>query len=383
MSQTPARTLADLFAPTDLKTALANRFVTIRHSSEASGGEGLRILNYSDRAVCTTSAWDNPAVRACRGLIVDPDDQLVARPWVKFFNHNQSETVKYGGPLDLVAPVEVTDKLDGSLGIVFRDAAGELRVATRGSFESEQALHATKVLRTRYPETDLLTDVTPLVEILFPANRIVVDYDTTDDLVLLGGVEIATGRYLGPDDTAQICNWTGPKTEVFGYATLADALAAEPRPGMEGLCVRFLDEDRITKIKQSDYIALHRIVTGLSEKSVWEHAMTGKSLDALLEPLPDELHAWTRDIWSGLWNEVDRIHIEAQRLHIKTLDGLAPDWSRKDYAMAAQSAMAPDTAHLRPYLFMLLDGRDPRPAVLKSLKPRGDQRARTVTEDVA
>ncbi|MGI8307021.1 hypothetical protein [Saccharopolyspora hattusasensis] len=51
--------------------------------------------------------------------------------------------------------------------------------------------------------------------------------------------------------------------------------------------------------------------------------------------------------------------------------------------MAIQSAMSPTTAHLRPYLFMLLDGRDPKPATLKSLSPRGDLRARTVTKDVA
>ncbi|MEU6261840.1 RNA ligase [Saccharopolyspora shandongensis] len=317
-------------------------------------------------------------MRACRGLIVDRDDRLVARPWAKFFNHNQSEA----GALDLDAPVEVTDKLDGSLGIVFRDAAGELRVATRGSFESEQALHATDVLRARYPDTTLTAGVTPLIEIVFPANRIVVDYGSTDDLVLLGGVEIATGRYLGPDDAAAICGWTGPTTEVFGYTTLADALTAKPRPGMEGLCVRFLDEDRVVKIKQGDYIALHRIVTGLSEKSVWEHAMAGRSLDALLESLPDELHSWTRDVWADLWGEVGRIHAEAERFHTGTLKNLGPDWTRKDYATAVQSAMSPTTAHLRPYLFMLLDGRDPKLAVLKSLNPRGDLRARTVTEDV-
>ena len=36
-----------------------------------------------------------------------------------------------------------------------------------------------------------------------------------------------------------------------------------------------------------------------------------------------------------------------------------------------------------PYLFQLLDGRDPYPAILKTLRPHGDTRARARSEAIA
>lgn len=362
-------TLFDLVSKTDFNSATDAKLITIRED-----GFGLRILNYSDAAMYTPGAWDNPAVRQCRGLIVDDAWRIVARPWAKFFNHGQVEA----GTLDMLAPVEVTDKMDGSLGIIHRDLGGDLRVATRGSFESDQAIHATNVLNCRQPDLRNVDLVTPLVEIVYPGNRIVVDYGDTDDLVLLGGVVIATGEYIGPHDTADEIGWEGSRTQVFEYATLADALAAAPRPGMEGLCVRYLSESRIVKIKQEEYVRLHRIVTGLSERTVWEALCEGKELGDLLGPLPDELHDWTREVWDRIDLAAGSIEARARDAHTLTIEALPDGWTRGDYAVLAKKRPG-----LTPYLFNILDGRDPRPSILRTLKPAGDTRAKAISEAVA
>lgn len=359
----------DLVHPANLASALDAKLITIRES-----GDGQRIYNYSDAAMYTHGAWDNPAVRQCRGLIVDQGGRVVARPWAKFFNHGQAEA----GRLDMTAPVEVTDKMDGSLGIIHADARGKARVATRGSFASDQAIHATEVLRRHYGDLGWPPGVTVLVEIIYPANRIVCDYGDLDDLVLLGGVGIDSGIYYGPDDVAALVGWGGPVAETFPYATLADALAAPPRPGAEGLCVRYLDEPRIVKIKQDDYVALHRIVTGLSERTVWQHMLDGKPIDDLLDPLPDELHEWTLEVWGRLLLEADDIEDQAEREHERIVAELDPDFERRDYAERAKRH-----GSLTPYLFTILDGRDPRPAILKTLKPAGDTRALARSEAIA
>src|SRR6185369_15422771 len=143
-----------------------------------------------------------------------------ARPFAKFFNHGQP-----GAPgIDLTEPVAVSDKADGSLGILYPDGAG-WAVATRGSFASDQARHATALLATRYPDFTPPPGLTVLFEIIYPANRIVLDYQGLDDLVLLGAVDIATGRSFGPE---AVPDWPGPVVETFGYATFAEALAAPP-----------------------------------------------------------------------------------------------------------------------------------------------------------
>lgn len=363
--------LNDLIHPAHLASALDAKLVGIRES-----GDGQRIYNYTDAAMYTTGAWDNPAVRQCRGLIVDEHGTVVARPWGKFFNHGQKEA----GSLDLSAPVEVTDKMDGSLGILHKDADGKPRVATRGSFASDQAIHATQELRRdgEEPTLDWPDGFTPLVEIIYPANRIVCDYGAFDGLVLLGGVWIETGEYVGPDLASDLCNWEGHLAWTFDYATLAEALAAAPRPGAEGLCVRYLDRPHIVKIKQDDYVALHRIVTGLSERSVWQHMLDGKPLDDLLGSLPDELHDWTREVWWRLADAADGIEDEAQWVHEEIVYRLDPAFERRDYAEHAKAH-----GHLTPYLFTLLDGRNPRPAILKTLKPAGDTRAVARSEAIA
>lgn len=356
--------LDDVLNREDLTAAIEARLINVRDASD-----GQLIYNYSDAAMYTPGAWDNPAVRICRGLITAANGTIVARPWVKFFNHGQVEA----GALDLDAPVEVTDKIDGSLGILHLDESSLIRVATRGSFESDQAIHGTGLIN----EYDYVTiwdhAITPLVEIVYPENRIVCDYGNDDHLVLLGGVVIETGEYLSPTEVRQRIGWTGPVTDVFPYASLRDALAAKPRPGAEGMCVRYLHESRIVKVKQEDYIALHRIVTRLSEKTVWRHLLDGGSLSDLLDGLPDELHPWTADVADDLLGRAVDIADAARAIFF----GLDRETSRKDFA--AQAIEHPEKA----LLFMLYDGKPIENAILRTLEPRGDARAKHITEDVA
>ena len=70
--------------------------------------------------------------------------------------------------------------------------------------------------------------------------------------MLLGGVWINSGEYVGPQEAAGfIIGWDGGIAETFEYSTLREALAAPPRPGMEGLCVRYLGTSKIVKVKQA------------------------------------------------------------------------------------------------------------------------------------
>ena len=89
-------------------------------------------------------------------------------------------------------PFEVYEKLDGSLGILYW-LGDEPYIATRGSFESPQAQIATELLRA-YDLSGLDRRRTYLFEIIYPENRIVVNYDDRRELVLLAIIDTATGR---------------------------------------------------------------------------------------------------------------------------------------------------------------------------------------------
>lgn len=346
-------TLDQLFPAGALAQAVADGHVRAQTHPWAP----LTIYNYTEHCAFA-SAWTEVTL-ACRGLIVNADGRIVARPLAKFFNHNQP-----GAPaVDLNEPVIVTDKADGSLGIIY-EAPDGLAVATRGSFASDQAAHATSVLRKRYAAWAPPPGLTVLVEIVYPENRIVLDYGGLDDLILLGAVEIATGRSFGPE---AVPDWPGPRVESFDYPTFGAALAAPPRPNREGLVI-FVPAtgDRI-KIKYEEYVHLHRIITGLSARTVWEALCAGATVEQIAAPLPDEFHGWVSEICTRLHTEVDTLQAEIIKTFEEIVSGLPDAYSRKDFALVA--ARSP----LRGYLFAHLDGKPYRDALWHSVKPAGDE----------
>ncbi|WP_275980072.1 RNA ligase [Couchioplanes caeruleus] len=345
--------LADVLDQVELTAAVDNGHVRMqRHPSRP-----YVIYNYTE-ACQYAGAW-TPVTLACRGLIAASDTgEVLARPFTKFFNHTEGRAPA----LRAEASVRVTDKADGSLGVIFRDGDG-YAVATRGSFASAQALHATEVLRTRYAGFTPPPGMTVLVEIIFPGNRIVVDYGPMDDLVLLGAVDIATGRTYGPD---AVPGWPGPVVESFAYATLAEALAAPPRDGREGLVVHFTGTDERVKIKYAEYVRLHRLVTGLTPRTVWEVLATGGELDALTEPLPDEFHAWVLGVAGELTASVDALAEGVEKEFAAIVADLPGGWGRREFA--ARAVRSPH----RGALFLRLDGKDYRPGLWQLVRPPGD-----------
>lgn len=338
-----------------LAEAIANGHIRTQTSPDGA----LRIFNYTEKAQYER-AW-NAATLQCRGLIVDSYGNVIARPFPKFFNSDEPEA-----QISDVGAVTVLDKLDGSLGILYRTRSGETRIATRGSFASEQATHATAVYQRHYAKWEPPAGVTPLFEIIYPENRIVLDYGQLDDLILLGGVEIATGRSV----PVEAIDWPGLKATVFPYASLQEALAAPPRPNAEGYVVHFHETDQRVKIKQEDYKALHRIVTGWNERTVWEHLASGAQLTDLAAGLPDEFHAWATAVGTQLLQQHARLTDDAETAYRTITEYFLPaDWDRKDFAIEAS------THPLRPALFSLLDGRDINDWAWKQIRPSTQKEA--------
>lgn len=361
--------LAQLFDPEALVTALREGLVVERKHPNLP----LAILNYTARCQYERGLW-GPVTTQCRGLIYNTETgEVVARPFRKFFNYGQQEAPA----LTLDASVIVTDKLDGSLGVLYPTTMGRA-IATRGAFESDQAKHATDVWWDRYATVAIPRGWTLLFEIVYPENRVVLDYGERDELILLGAVEIETGRSIGPLDTL-LASWPGPRAETFGYTSLTEALAAKPRPNAEGLVVHFVDTDERVKIKQEDYVALHRIVMGLNERSVWEHLRSGKPIAELLAALPDEFHAWTGEVAARLLATVETGAAEVERAYSTILASLPADFTRKDFALHAVP---------HPFkwaLFHRLDGKDFRPGLWDTCYPAGNcgPRGLVPSEDTA
>lgn len=314
----------------------------------------LAVLNYTAKAQYEP-LWDDVTLQ-CRGLIVDDHANVVASCMKKFFNYGEIHA-----PKDLTGPVQVTDKLDGSLGSVsFYE--GELVVATRGSFESDQAKFAYELIKNKeeyYSAFKIICDdnVTAVVEIIYPENRIVVNYGDMRDVVLIGAIgnnyELQCQKQLWIP-AENIYSWPGPIVQKFSARSFDEALKIPARANAEGIVVYFEKSGERLKIKQDDYIALHKFVSNLSPKTTWENLSSGKTIEDILSITPDEFHAEVRDWAERIILHYEDVIMKVEADYEELMWSLPDSYTRKDFAMAVKGNK------YQSLLFMLLDQQTDR-----------------------
>lgn len=304
-----------------------------------------RILNYTQHAQFDWR-WNQETIQ-CRGLIVDDHNRVIARPFPKFFSYEQ---LNGNVPRE---PFEVYDKLDGSLGVLYR-INGRASIASRGSFVSNQAQRATAIFNRKYADVPLDDRMTYLFEIIYPQNRIVIDYGTTEDLFLLAIIETATGVEQPLRDIGFPC-----VTRFDGITQLEELLARQDR-FREGFVVRFESGQRV-KIKFEEYKRLHKLLTGVSASHIWQSLRNGDDLSQLVERVPDEYFAWVRSTESDL-----RQKFEVIETRFRQQFAASPRFeTRKEAAFHFQQLEQPGV------MFAMLDDRPYADQIWKMIRPIG------------
>ncbi len=307
------------------------------------------IYNYSEK--CQYEGFWNDITLSCRGLVLDYHGNVVARPFKKFFNLGQKEA-----PPIPDEPFEVYDKMDGSLIIIFK-YNDELVVASRGSFVSDQAFWAREIIDTKYPESKyhMKDDTTYLFELIHPRNRIVVDYKKEEDLYLLAIIDNKTGKDL----PLPLYHLNTPVVKQFAYKYL-DSLPEESNS--EGYVVKFESGVRL-KIKNPEYIKIHRVRFGFTPKRAWEALSAGINPLDNVEGIPDEFFNEMQDIVNNILDEYHDLLYNANRVYSKLEEeGFE---SRKDKAIWIQQ----NAGKLKGVLFKMIDNKDPSDIIWKMVKP--------------
>ncbi|MCX4703906.1 RNA ligase [Streptomyces sp. NBC_01373] len=386
--------LNDLIPADDLTAAIDAGHVTRRQHPTLP----LSIYTYT-RAAQYARAW-TPATLRCRGLIADDNTgEIVAWPFPKFFNIGEHDHGnEYAPPLPDDEPFEVYDKVDGSLGIVFH-YADWWHAASKGSFTSEQAQWAQARLDAR-PTGWLVPGNTYLAEIVYPENRIVVDYADRRDLVLLGAYN-ADGQELRLGFVAD--DWVDIGTVVQAWPALPlpellKLTEANTRPdgtptsgiSTEGYVIRYANGLR-AKAKLSEYVRLHKVLTGITERDIWRMVGmqkyadqpaklvakalgcavgeitalgTGPSpLDALLDAVPDEFDQWVKSVAA-------RLDFQARNLNARVVSEYAAiSHLGADRGVFARAAQRIEDPAVRACMFLMLDGRPTGLHLWRAIRP--------------
>ena len=285
------------------------------------------IYKYSQ--ACTYSASWNEVTTASRGLILhDETGEIIARPFPKFFNYSEGKT-----PEELmVGEIHVTEKLDGSLGVSFINPNGELEITTAGGFQAEQAAHATTIYNERYKDNwEPREGYTYLWEIIYPENRIVVDYGDEDDIHLLGAVEIATGKSITVDD---IPEWKWKKATTYdGFEAMDKVVSSPERSNAEGYIVHFKETGVRIKIKHEEYVRQHRYATGINSRRIFEMLVAGDDFSHMMQTMPEEFNDYVTKTRNKLTDEFtsnkNRI-LDSYRVFVK---GLPKNVDQKTFAI--------------------------------------------------
>lgn len=349
----------------------------------------LALLTYGREAV-HTNTWDS-VICKCRGLIYNTETmEIVARPFEKFWNlgtagmpetdpstwtYSQSDDVVFGEP-------EVWEKMDGFLATLY-EYDGKSYIASKGSFHSTHAKWATAWynanVNTKRPWP---AGYTPVFEGICSSLRIVVGYEF-EGLVLLALINNETGEEM---DQTQLRSWAekhGVKTPYVFLGTWQQARERSMNPetkNVEGyvLCWRRPGQTPFRlKVKYVDYLRLHRMVSGVSAKAIY-NCLAGNEYKGDLDEWCDNSTPWFSKFvnkWvRALTLRHDELMTEATKRYAEVREvnrikvGQRPyenmGAERKEYAL--EFARYPE---IKGILFAMLDGKDASAVAWKLVKP--------------
>jgi RNA ligase len=357
----------------------------------------LTIWNYSQK-VQYEKLWDDITMQ-CRGLVTNSKGQIVARPFKKFFNLEETDSLPSG-------EFKVYEKMDGSLGILFYyeeelteerryniwfnnnyetgmerffdpnnlpdydnpyyeptpKTKGEWILASRGSFTSEQAIKGTEMLK-KYNLDTLHPGYTYLFEIIYPDNRIVVNYGADEKLVLIGIVHTMIDDFEMPLEYCEglLGDVDFEIVKSYNLGDNIESLKNTISNDNEGYVLRFSTKPiyRI-KIKGEEYVRLHRIITNISNRDIWELLKDDKPLDEILDKVPDEFYNWVKDTVRDFVVRFENIEKDYLEIFNNLLN---QNLERRDFALKAK--------HYRHYniLFNMLDKKDYKQVIWKIIYP--------------
>lgn len=353
-----------------LQKHVAERFVGVQNHPTLP----LRIYNYTHNAQFDPK-WGDGTIDYCRGLIVGPDNEIVARPFKKFHNLNTpsiSETLEENLPK---RRFHATKKYDGSLGI-FYSFNGVEGVATRGSFTSPQAQWAT----TEYNRINYLRlcnwwpGYTPLFEIVYDENRIVIKYDF-EGLVLIGMIDNETGDEMNLATLHCQGQANGFKVVEEVVAT-TEELKSTNNENEEGYVITYCNRNKDplkVKVKMADYVRLHKIVTGMNARSVWELLKAGEDAQQKFKGMPEHFTNWV-DKW------VEKLSASYMSIQLACEDvyrnrPIYQGQENRKYRAECAAYFLQHDRVLKTILFLMLDGKDYSSAIWDQIEPRGDDKS--------
>ena len=323
------------------------------YAEQTSDNKIYHIFNYrlaSYESFMNPKVADSYIALSARGIMFDVTDKenikISSRPMNKFFNIEQGEVDRSNMKL-----VGYMDKLDGSL-ISTYIHNGELKLKTKGSIKSEQAVAAMEWLDL--PENSEMknflkfhtekNNLTVNMEWTAPDNQIVLFYPEAS-LRILNMVNNKNGKILTAEniDKENLVNKDifvkSHKIPNMSLDNIIESIRNEQ--GNEGYILEFSDSEgnsHLVKVKNIWYVNLHQIKSNLNT--------TAKIIETIINETSDDVRVLFAEDKHFLDNITRLENIVSPRISkieadIEKFYSDNKELSRKDYAIKAQSELQP------------------------------------------
>lgn len=309
------------------------------------------IFNYrlaSYESFMNPKVADSYIALSARGIMFDVTDKenikISSRPMNKFFNIEQGEVDRSNMKL-----VGYMDKLDGSLISTYLHN-GELKLKTKGSIKSEQAVAAMEWLDL--PENSEMknflkfhtekNNLTINMEWTAPDNQIVLFYPEAS-LRILNMVNNKNGKILIAEniDKENLVNKDifvkSHKIPNMSLDNIIESIRNEQ--GNEGYILEFFDSEyntHLVKVKNIWYVNLHQIKSNLNT--------TSKIIETIIDETSDDVRVLFAEDKHFLDNITRLENVVSPRISkieadIEKFYSDNKELSRKDYAIKAQAEL--------------------------------------------
>ena len=301
-------------------------------------GEVYILFNY--RLVSFQDFQDNELAKFCRGTMFRKSDgSVVSRTPEKFFNYHEYGNFDYHVPLDKNwMPLT---KHDGSLISTYLDSGGNIKLKSKYSLDSEQAIMAMEIFDEKEIRHDL-SIYTYNYEFVSPQNIIVLPY-SKPKLHLLSIINNVTGVYI----------WVNSNSNDFVNSNELEAWVNEvytyDKELIEGYVMTSEDLGFRFKVKTNRYSSAHKLKDDVNSlKKLVGLVIEGDVDDMLL--CQDIYHdnefknlllarsELIKDKINDLYNEMEEFYNKYK------------DLSRKDYAIQLKLSSAPFGPTMNLYL---------------------------------
>lgn len=326
----------------------------------------LYLLNYSPK--CTfEKKWNKYTINARGHVFEVGTNKPIAIAFPKFFNLTELAVSRQRNLLKRTE-YRIITKEDGSLGIVY-NYDGIWRINTRGSFGSDQAKEGLKILNEKYDLSEIDPDITILTEIIYPENRIIINYADRRELILLSAYNRTTGKELHYRKIREIGEKTGmwfvrflPKVVTLKH--IIEYLDDYDKVDKEGFVIRFKKDGLRIKIKSKEYLRVARIIANMTPLSLWKSMEMGKVKIGVLENLPEEFR-----------EELDEMVVEIEKEYADLKSEIEAEYNEimKSNPTNKEIGLRTDLTY-KSGIFMI---RNNKPAkldfmIMKRIRPKGE-----------